>query len=60
MNWDDGCKYEGDWKDDVRHGKGYLNIPMEINTMVTGRMIFNTEEVLTTFTRAIVMKVLIS
>lgn len=22
MNWDDGCKYEGDWKDDVRHGKG--------------------------------------
>ena len=40
--------------------KGYLNIPMEINTMVTGRMIFNTEEVLTTFTRAIVMKVLIS
>ncbi len=46
MNWDDGCKYEGDWKDDVLHGKGYLNIPMEINTMVTGRMIFNTEEVL--------------
>lgn len=22
MNWDDGCKYDGDWKDDVRHGKG--------------------------------------
>ena len=60
MNWDDGCKYEGDWKDDVRHGKGYLNIPMEINTTVIGRMIFNTEEVHTTSTRAIVMKVLIS
>ena len=56
MNWDDGCKYDGDWKDDVRHGKGYLNIPTVINMKATGRMIFNMEKVLITFTRVTVMK----
>ena len=38
MYYKNGNKYEGDWNNDVREGKGILYMPAEINMKVIGRM----------------------
>lgn len=60
MNWDDGCKYDGDWKDDVRHGKGVFEYTNGDKYDGDWADDIQHGKVLITFTRATVMRARIS
>lgn len=60
MNWDDGSKYDGDWKDDVRHGKGVFEYTNGDKYDGDWADDIQHGKVLITFTRATVMRARIS